>query len=76
MSPIENERTKLTATAINNLALAFAVAGFVAPLVGYSFGLSSAPPASAGTIVVSFVWLTAAIVLHIAARRFLRNLRP
>lgn len=74
MSPIENERTKLTATAINNLALAFAVAGFVAPPVGYSFGLTSAPPVGFTTILFSLIWLTVAIALHILARAVLRSL--
>lgn len=74
MSPIENERTKLTATAINNLALAFAVAGFVAPLVGYSFGLASAPPVGFTTILVSLIWLIVAIALHLLARIVLRSL--
>lgn len=74
MSPIENERTKLTATAINNLALAFAVAGFVAPLVGYSFGLASAPPVGFTTMLVSLIWLTVAIALHLLARIVLRSL--
>ena len=76
MNLIENERTKLSATAINNLALAFAVAGFVAPLVASSFGSSSAPVASAVTVAVSVTWLVAAAALHIAARWLLRRLRP
>jgi hypothetical protein len=34
---IHNERTKLTATILNNVAAAFIVAGFVGPLVNGAF---------------------------------------
>jgi hypothetical protein len=33
-----NEQTKLTATALNNVAVAFVIAGFVAPVVGVGQG--------------------------------------
>ncbi len=60
MSLVGNERTKLTATAVSNLGLAIGVAGFVAPIVALSFGLTSAPLADGVTLVVSFAWLAAA----------------
>lgn len=44
MNPVHVEQTKLTATSLNNLALAFIVAGFVAPAVAFSMRASSSPP--------------------------------
>jgi hypothetical protein len=41
MSLIQNEQTKLTATALNNVAVAFVVAGFVAPVSASREPLSS-----------------------------------
>jgi len=38
---VRNEQTKLTATALNNVAVAFIVAGFVGLLVAYGFGVGS-----------------------------------
>ena len=37
MHAVHNARINLLATAINDLALAFTIAGFVAPLTGVSF---------------------------------------
>jgi hypothetical protein len=38
---IENEQTKLTATALNNLAVAIWVAGIVGPAVAFLYGSPS-----------------------------------
>lgn len=35
---VQNEQTKLLATAINNIGVALIVAGIIAPSVGYVFG--------------------------------------
>jgi len=43
MSLIQNEQTKLTATALNNVAVAFVVAGFVAPVIGFARTLEFRP---------------------------------
>lgn len=46
MALVANERWKLTATALNGLAVATMVTGFVAPLVAVSYGVSSVPGVS------------------------------
>ena len=55
MSLVHNERTKLTATAVSNLGLAVIVAGFVAPIVSWSFGLATAPAATRITAAASLI---------------------
>jgi hypothetical protein len=63
-----NERVKLIATAINNIALAFAVAGFVAPGVGGQL-------VSAGRLLVGIVWCGIAAGLHLLALAILGGLK-
>ncbi|OJW21034.1 MAG: hypothetical protein BGO51_26035 [Rhodospirillales bacterium 69-11] len=59
-TPVHNERIKLLAGAINNLALAVIVAGFVAPAVtGHLGGLPQ--------LLVSLAWLGMGVVLHLVA---------
>lgn len=53
-----NERLKLLATWMNNFSIAFAVAGFIAPLVS-----GTAIPGSAHALVV-FVWIGLAGGIH------------
>ncbi len=43
MPLIQNERHKLTANALNGVAIATMVAGSVAPLIAASYGFSGAP---------------------------------
>lgn len=43
MSAVHNEQTKLLATAINNVAVAFIVIGAVTPMTAASFGVPTAP---------------------------------
>jgi hypothetical protein len=62
-----NEKLKLLATALNNLALAFAVGGFVAPVLKLSVpGDTSALP--------MFFWLALAVFLHGAGQFVLGRL--
>lgn len=75
-SLIRNERTKLTATAVSNLGLAVIVAGFVAPLISWSFGLATAPAATGLTVAFSVVWMATGLILHVGGRWLLRYLRP
>lgn len=71
-----NEQTKLTATALNNAAVAFGVAGLIAPLSAWVFSPALAPSASADvTIVASVVWIVVALALHMCGRLVLRGLR-
>jgi hypothetical protein len=74
VSLTHNEQTKLTATALNNIAVAFVVAGFVAPVVG--FGQAQQVPSDLFTIVFNLAWLLTGFALHLTARLILRRLRP
>jgi hypothetical protein len=76
MGPTRTEQTKLTATLLNNLALAFMVAGFVAPAVAFTQRASSSPPFDGLTLLFSAVWLSVGVVLDLVARAFLRRLKP
>jgi hypothetical protein len=74
MSLIHNEQTKLTATALNNIAVAFIIAGFVAPVVGLGQRLDA--PGDVLSIVLSVIWLGTGSILHLCARLVLRRLKP
>ncbi|MCJ2025481.1 hypothetical protein [Methylobacterium sp. J-067] len=76
MTAIHNEQTKLLATALNNVAVAYVVIGFVTPMTALSFGVASAPVARFETLSFSLVWLLTGVTLHLGARRALRSLRP
>jgi hypothetical protein len=74
MSLVHNEQVKLTATALNNVAVGFVVGGFVAPVVGFSQALDVR--AGAAPILFSLVWLATGFALHVSARIVLRRLKP
>jgi hypothetical protein len=73
MSLVYNEQTKLTATALNNVAVAFVVAGFVAPVVGFANGLELRLGVASTTFTA--VWLATGLILHVTARLILRRLK-
>ncbi len=75
MSAVHNEQTKLLATALNNIAVAYVVVEFVTPITAVSFGVSSAPPLKTATVCFAATWLCTAIGLHWVARRVLRSLK-
>jgi hypothetical protein len=65
---VYNERVKLLATTLNNLGLAFAIGGFVAPLMsGRLLGWSAVVPAA---------WFCLAGALHLSAQIVLGRIRP
>jgi len=74
--PIHNEQTKLLATGLNTIAVAFVVIGGVTPLTAISFGVATAPSLSLGTAGFALVWFGAGAGIHWVARRVLRSLRP
>jgi hypothetical protein len=75
VSLIHNEQTKLTATALNNIAVAFVIAGFVGPVVALGYG-SDALPKGGVAILVSLIWLFVGFILHSIAKLILRDLKP
>jgi hypothetical protein len=68
---IHNERTKLTAAAINTVATSSFTVGALAPLAAAIYVGSSAAPVVTGSVI----WIGWAVALHFGARRFLGRLR-
>ena len=76
MSLIHNERTKLSAPALNSIALASIAAGFITPLAAISFDVpGSAARGVMTTTLFALAWLVTGGVLHLAARYLLGMLR-
>ncbi len=75
MSLIENERTKLSASALNGVAIASIVAGFITPVAAIAFGVSGAGGRGpALTIIAAAAFPGTGIGLHVLARRLLGGL--
>ena len=74
MSLVSNEQTKLTATALNNVAVAMVVVGALTPIVGM---MDQAPGStrSAFLVIGSLGWFLIAMGIHLIARRVLRSLK-
>lgn len=73
MSLIDNERTKLTANALDRASTACLAVGIFAPLGALTQSVNPPPLA----VALSFAgWFACAIVLHLGARRILRGLKP
>ena len=75
MTVIDNEQTKLTATALNNVAVAFIIAGFVGPAVAVGYGTMPFPNTGV-TVLLSVVWLLIGVILHLIGRLVLLRLTP
>ncbi len=75
MSLIHNERWKLTATALNGVAIATVVAGGIAPLVAVSFGVSDRPVGGL-LAAITAAWFLVGAGLHLLARAILGRLKP
>ncbi|OYZ91831.1 MAG: hypothetical protein B7Y01_01975 [Xanthobacter sp. 17-67-6] len=76
MSLIHNERTKLTANALDRASTACLTVGALGPAVASLYGLGNAGAASHGVLIAvgSIFWLMAAAVLHFMARSVLGRL--
>jgi hypothetical protein len=73
---IRNERTKLTAVALNNVAVASIVAGTLSPVVGMAYGLAAPHRGGWVTALLSVFWIGSGACLHMAARAVLGRLVP
>lgn len=71
MSLIPNERTKLTATWLNGIAIAAIAVGAIAPSIAAVTGTTS--PLLAGALAL--FWLLVGTGLHFAARAILGRLK-
>ena len=72
---IRNERIKLTATALNNVAVATIVTALIAPAASFLYGTAN-PAAGHWWLVIGLAWLTGGGALHLAARWMLGSLEP
>jgi hypothetical protein len=70
---IRNERIKLFATALNNLAVATMAAAIIAPVAGILYG--STAVASTWWPLLALAWISVGIGLHIGAQRVLGRLK-
>jgi hypothetical protein len=68
MHTIHNARISLLATALNNLALAVIVAGFLVPAAGSQLHGS-------GRAATTFAWIISGTILHCFAQGVLGRLR-
>jgi hypothetical protein len=68
VNTVHNARITLLATALNNLALAFVVAGFVAPAV-------TGQLQGGGRALATLAWIGAGSILHSFAQLVLGGLR-
>lgn len=71
---VHNERTKLTATLLNNIAAASLITGVVGPAVAVSYGLPG-PTGGWTAILITLVWLSTGAALHYMARALLKGLK-
>ena len=73
MSLVHNERTKLSATYLNGVAIAVMAVGGLGPIVSV---LNGGPASAIGIASVSVICLVGSITLHFLARRLLGSLVP
>ena len=74
MSLVHNERIKLLATALNNMAVATVITAVLGPIVGILNG-SPGPAITAWWVAGGILWLLAGIGLHLVAQGALGRLR-
>jgi uncharacterized membrane protein len=77
MSVVFNEQTKLLATALNTAATSCFTVGIATPVAGYVYNVSNLQVTlNPWTLALGVAgWLSAAVILHLLARRTLRGLK-
>ncbi len=75
MSLAYNERTKLLATALNNVGVAIIITGVIAPTIATLYGAASAG-LNQWWWLIAVVWFLTGIGLHILGQMFLGRLKP
>jgi hypothetical protein len=74
MSLLENERTKLVATALNNTAVATIVTAVIGPIAGAFYGFANTAP-NRSWFLIGALWFLIGIGLHLLGQLALRRLR-
>ncbi|MBE7203488.1 MAG: hypothetical protein INR70_37620 [Parafilimonas terrae] len=75
MTAIHNEQTKLLATALDKVVVAYDVMGFVTPMAAASFGVASAPALRFKNTVFAVVRLCTDWSRHLGAVRGLWSMK-
>jgi hypothetical protein len=75
MSLVHNERTKLTANALNTAATSSFTIGVLAPLAAAFYNIGAAPVPVRSIVAGIILWLFAALCFHYGARRLLGEFR-
>ena len=70
---IANERIKITATLLNNCAMAALGSGVIVPIAALAYGTSI--PKSPYYLLVAAGWFVAGVVIHLFTRWTLRELK-
>lgn len=73
MSLIENERTKLLATALNNTAVAIIITAVVTPIAGFLYGIQTV--VSQYWPILLVIWFSVGIGIHLFAQALLGRLK-
>jgi hypothetical protein len=71
---VNNERYKISATALNNASVAAVITSVVAPATADLYGIGA--PKSPYWWVFGMCWLAGSAALHFAARHLLGDLEP
>lgn len=74
MAKVADERTKLSATFMNGIAITMVAAGSIAPLAAFSYGLPNAARGST-LALIGLAWFAGGFALHLIARWMLRGLK-
>ncbi len=77
MSLIDNEQTKLLATALNTAATSCFTVGIATPVAGYLYNVGGLQASLSPWVVLIglLIWSGAAMSLHLTARQVLRRLQ-
>jgi hypothetical protein len=75
MSLIHNERTKLTATYLNGMAIAIFAVGGLAPAFS-SLYAETARGRTSTLVALGLICFLGSVALHLIARRLLKGLKP
>jgi hypothetical protein len=71
---VSNERARLTATALNNSAVAAMITSVVGPAASDLYGIAA--PKSPYWWAFGLAWIIIAASLHLAARKAIGDLQP
>ena len=75
MKTVHNERTKLLATALNNLGVAIWATAILAPSASLLYGTSNSTTSVWWYVSIATIWFLVGVTLHLLARAVLGRLQ-